>query len=101
MALRKLLIRISSSTPGLTWALDVFVKETRPGAFLNFSTSRLTMRPPGPVPVISDRLIFFSSAIRLAMGEALIKLLSSFSLADCCASAGVGPGSGSAFSSSA
>src|SRR5512136_3036295 len=39
------------------------------------SRSRLTMRPPGPVPVSCARLIPFSCAMRFARGDAFTRPL--------------------------
>src|SRR5690606_31907960 len=42
------------------------------------STSALTIRPLGPEPLIAERSIFLSSAIRLAIGETAMPLSAPF-----------------------
>src|SRR6187399_1281215 len=69
---------------------------------LAFSTSALTMRPFGPEPLRLARSTPLSAAMRLASGEAKMRLPLGADAAACCGdAAGLGAGAGSAFGAAA
>src|SRR4051812_4296653 len=62
------------------------------------STSALTIRPPGPVPLMVDKSMPFSAAMRLASGEAMTRSPEAGAGAgDGAAGAAAAAGAGSAF----
>ena len=77
MVLRMPVRAMIFSSPAMPWAARmagvVEIAPPPPPPAGAFSTSRLTMRPAGPVPVMAERLTPRVAAILRARGEALVR----------------------------